>query len=362
MITKSTLVLLALAGLLGSAATNDAAAQLDSKLGPAPWLAPEQLAEQLSQPQPLGIATISFDPQSRSQVALAYQNIFLPQGAVPIGWTGNVGACNAGTTTTAYRQATIDRVNYYRTQAGLPGSVSLFGGSQSSGTQQAALMFSANQLLSHSPPNTWLCWTQAGRDAAGSSNIALGYGNNAAAGTGAVGLYMDDHGSSNSAVGHRRWVLYPPQVKMDSGSIPYSPQYASNALWVLGAFGTRPPTPNGVAWPSRGYLPWQLLPAVSKRWSFSWNGANFASATVSMTRNGVPLGVPAYEPIATGYGDNTLVWIPQGVTYTQPAADVTYRVTITGISGSGAPSSISYDVIVIDPYVLGDVIFQNGFD
>lgn len=330
-------------------------------LGPAPRLTPEEIPEQLLQPQPLGIATLSFDPQSRSQVALAYQNIYSPQAIVPMDWAGNVAACNAGSTTTAYRQATIDRVNYYRVQAGLPGTVSLFGGSQSTGTQQAALMFSANGL-SHDPPSNWACWTQAGHDAAGNSNIARGSGSNAAAGTGAVDLYMQENGNGNGVVGHRRWILFPPQEKMDSGSIPYNPQYAANALWVLGPFGTRPPTPSGIAWPSRGYLPWQLLPAVSKRWSFSWSGANFSNAVVSMTRNGAPLGVPAYEAIVNGYGDNTLVWIPQGVTYTQPAADVTYRVTIIGISGGGAPSAISYDVIVVDPYNLDDVVFKNGFD
>ena len=350
--------------MLGTTALRDAAAQLEPMLGPAPRLAPEQIVEQILQPQPdlSGIATVAFDPQNRTQVALAYQNIFLAQGTIAIGWTGNVSTCNSGTTTTAYRQASIDRVNYYRAQAGLPGNVSLFGGSQSVGTQQAALMFSANTALSHEPPSSWTCWTQAGHDAAGNSNIAAGYGNNAAAGTGAIDLYMHDNGANNSAVGHRRWILYPPQVKMDSGSIPYNPQWAANALWVFYGWGNRPPTPNGVAWPPRGYVPWQLLPAASNRWSFSWNDANFANATVSMKRNGVPLGVPSYEAIANGYGDNTLVWKPQGVTYAQPAADVTYRVTIAGISGGGAPSSIAYDVIVINPYALSDVIFKNGFD
>ncbi len=217
-------------------------------------------------------------------------------------------------------------------------------------------------MLSHMPPNNWLCWTQAGYDGAGHSNIALGFGSDAAAGPGAVDLYMDDSGSNNTAAGHRRWVLYPPQAQMASGSIPYNPQWASNALWVLGAFGSRPPTPNGVAWPSRGYVPWQLLPANSNRWSFSWPNADFTNATVSMMRNGQALGAASYESVQNGYGDNTLVWLPQGVTYTQPAQDVTYHVTVSGISGGGAPPSVSYDVIVIDPFVLTDEIFGNGFD
>ncbi len=332
----------------------------DSMLGPAPRLGAS--TQVMIAPGPSAPATVVIDPLNRSQVAAAYQSIYVPQAAVPPDWNGATGSCTPGTTSTAYRQAAIDRVNVYRALAGLPGNITLLGSTPATATQAAALIFSANQSLSHLPPNTWTCWTQAGSNGAGNSNIAAGYGNNAAAGTGAIDLYMDDSGSGNTAAGHRRWVLYPPQQMMDSGSIPYGPQWAANALWVFSGWGTRPPTPNGVAWPPRGYLPWQLLPSSSNRWSFSWNGANFSAATVSMTRNGVPLGLPTYETVANGYGDNTLVWRPQGVTYAQPSGDVAYHVTISGISGGGAPATISYDVIVIDPYVLGDLIFKNGFD
>jgi hypothetical protein len=352
------LILLAL--LVVVLASGHVRADDEIELGPAP-LPPAGMAPITPALEPAAPATVVLDPASRSQVAAAYQTLFLAQAQVPIGWSGQVGSCNAGTTSVAYRQATIDRVNFYRALAGLPGNVSLFGGSQASGTQAAALMFSANSQLSHQPPTNWACWTSAGSAAAGSSNIALGSGN-LAAGTTAVDLYMDDSGGGNSAVGHRRWLLYPPQKQMDSGSIPSSPQLSANALWVFHGWGTRPATPAGVAWPPRGYVPWQLLPDRSNRWSFSWPGASFANATVSMTRDGVPLGVPSYEAIANGYGDNTLVWKPQGVSYVQPAADVTYGVTISGISGGGAPSSIRYAVVVIDPTVLGEAVFENGFE
>ena len=336
-------------------------AQQLPELGPAPRLQVDAVPQRLAQPQPVAPAAVSFNPLNRNEVALAYQNIFVPQ-LVPSGWNGNVGSCNPGTTSAAYHQATIDRVNYFRVQAGLPGNVTILNGSEPAGTQAAALIYSAQQQLSHSPPTNWACWTQAGYDAAAKSNIALSYGSDTAAGPNAMVMYMDDAGAYNDVAGHRRWLLYPPQTQMASGSIPYGPQWAANALWILGPFGARPATPNGVAWPPRGYVPWQLLPQHSNRWSFSWNGANFSAASVSMTRNGVPLGAPSYGPVANGYGDNTLVWLPQGVTYVQPAADVTYHVTISGISGGGAPSTISYDVIVIDPYAPGDLIFDNGFD
>ena len=348
--------------LLLAAAPGTARADVadEVELGPAP-LAPATMPASTPTLPPTAPASVVLDPANRGQVAAAYHAIFLAQARVPHGWSGQVGSCNAGVTSTAYRQATIDRVNFYRALAGLPGNVSLFGGNQAPGTQAAALMFSANSQLSHQPPAGWACWTSAGAAAAGNSNIALGSGN-LAAGTTAVDLYMDDSGSGNSAVGHRRWLLYPPQKQMDSGTIPSSPQLSANALWVFQGWGSRPPTPGGVAWPPRGHVPWQLLPDRSNRWSFSWPGANFANATVSMTRNGVPLGIPGYEPVANGYGDNTLVWKPQGVSYAQPGADVTYAVTINGISGGGAPSSIHYAVIVIDPGEPGERVFTNGFE
>lgn len=65
---------------------------------------------------------IVVDPCKRSDVAYAYTHIYLPQNNVPMGWTGNVANCNAGTTNLAYRQASIDRVNFYRAMASFPGA------------------------------------------------------------------------------------------------------------------------------------------------------------------------------------------------------------------------------------------------
>ena len=353
-------VLAAVASSLMYACAFDAAAA-STWLGDAP-IAIVPPEEGVATASTNGTRSVVLDPHNRNQVAGAYQTIYLPQGNVPIAWNGNVLACNAGTDSLAYQTATIERVNFYRALSGLPGNITLLGATEQTDTQAAALMFSANQALSHDPPANWLCYTTAGHTAAGNSNIALGFGNDAAAGPGAVDLYMDDGGGGNTAAGHRRWVQFPPQTQMASGSIPYNPQWASNALWVFGPMGTRPPTPNGVSWPPQGYVPWQLLPMSSNRWSFSWNNANFASATVSMTRNGVALGAPSYDPVQNGYGDNTLVWEPQGVTYSQPGQDVVYHVVVSGISGGGAPSSVAYDVIVIDPFLLSDTIFSDGFD
>jgi hypothetical protein len=348
-----------------------------TELGPAPRMTPELQARLAAQPwlTPQSTESVqslpSIDPQNRYQIGKLFQDNYAAQAAVPIGWTGNVANCNAGTTTQAYRQAAIDRVNLYRAIAGLPGNIVLTGGTPATNTQAAALMFSANQSLSHEPPNTWTCWTQAGYDGASSSNIGLSWGAGLAAGPNAVNGYMDDDGSNNYFAGHRRWVLYPPQTAMDSGSIPWNAdpvQYASNALYVFGPAGTRPSMPDGVAWPARGYMPDMLLPYSSHRWSLSIQNADFDAATVQMWKNGVALPDPTLEPIMYNgqgqpgmsyIGDNTIVWVADGVDYSgavQP--DITYHVKVSGITGSGVPPTVEYDVIVFD---ANDPIFADGF-
>jgi VCBS repeat protein len=277
----------------------------------------------------------------RASVIELYHTLFLPTESVLSGWNGNVASCNAGSTTAAYKQAVIDRANYYRALASLPWSLPLLGGQQTTDNQNAALMMSANNSLSHTPPTNWLCYTASGSNGAGHSNIALGL-----TGIDAVDAYIDDWGSNNTAAGHRRWILYPPQIGFGTGDLPNS-----NALWIAGnnwSFGTRPNTPNGVAWPPQGYVPWDLLPANSNRWSFSYPNANFsASTSAAISRGGVSYAA-TYEAVANGYGDNTFVFLPQGFPYLRPDSDTSYAVNVSGVSGTGIPPAFSYTVTAID--------------
>lgn len=353
----------------------DAAAQMlpaaSAELGPAPVMQPGQ-ATQL----PAGgaatlalAAPISVSPSNRYQVSLVYRNTYVAEDAASNNWIGSVSPCNGGTTAQAYQDALFERINVFRALAGLPGNISAFAAATDQADDQAAaLMMVANHQLNHAPPNTWVCWTQAGYDGASHSNLTLGGGFNYNGAT-AIEGYMDDSGSGNTAVGHRRWILYPPQQNMATGDVDATVAtgyYSANALWVFGPYGARPSTPSGIPWPPRGHVPWQLLPAGSNRWSLSLQNADFSNASVSMTRNGVALGAPTLDalqfngqPSGSYIGDNTLVWEPQGVTYTQPAGgDVVYHVAITGIAGTGVPASVSYTVTVIDPY---DAIFSDRF-
>lgn len=280
---------------------------------------------------------------SRASVAARYRDDYLAQASVPVGWNGSVSQCQPGITGSAHQQAVLARINYFRALAGLPAATLDAGGAVD--LQAAALMMSANAALSHAPPSSWACYTAAGAAGAASANLALGL-----YGVAAIDAYMDDSGSNNAAAGHRRWLLYPPRATFATGDSPGSDGApAANALGVFGALTTRPSLPEGVAWPPAGYVPYQNLPARSGRWSFSLPGADFAAASVTVTGPSGALAVTR-EPVSNGYGDNTLVFVPQGMSYDAPASDTVYTVTVSGIAGADV-SAITYRVTVIDPAI-----------
>lgn len=382
--------------VLGAAITTDAAARSGwmDESGTPPRLPAGAVAETLPRPAgatavPRGAVTIDIDPFDRAAVSRLFRERYPAQDAQAIDQVNvDVGSCDAGSTPQAAIDATLQRINLFRALAGLPGTVDQLGPGYRDQVQAAALIFAANpdDPLSHTPPDTYACWTQEGHEGALRSNLHRGRSSTtagASSGPRAISSYMDDAGAGNAIVGHRRWLLYPPQVRMASGDAlapapePF-PFVAANVLWVTGelpgyTFGPRPPTPDGTAWPPRGYVPWQLLPKRSNRWSFSYPQASFCNATVAMSRDGTPIATTIVadgtseghcppDPGAGTIADPTLVWepAPGAVEYeTPPATDQSYEITISGIAGPGVPPGFAYTVTVIDPY---DAVFADGFE
>lgn len=324
-------------GILGVAEENET-----RELGPVPrWLKQERRPR----PTPPLQFSQNVNPANRQEVVDFYRTNYLTAVGIPIEWNGNTTNCVAGTNSTAFAEATVLRVNYFRAMAGLPGDVTL-DENWNHKCQEAALMMSAEGRLSHNPGPNWACYSVDGAEAAGKSNLYHGRD-----GPGAIDGYMDDWGSINYYVGHRRWILYPPQKVMGTGSIPLvGGRLGANVLWVIGGFGTRPSQPAWVAWPPGGFVPYQVMPRVSRRWSFSLPGADFSGATVTMTAfsTNVPVTLEAQEN-NKGYADNTLVWIPEGVPTGAPVQDLAYTVTLTNVVVSGLPQSYTYTVTLIDP-------------
>jgi len=322
------------------------------ELGPAPLLSEADRIETPAGKQ-LQAVGLSVDTSSRAQVANFFNNVYTPAFVPPIMWTGDVASCVPGTTNPDYEQATIDVINYFRAMTGLPGNVAL-DSTLNAKDQQAALMFIAEGNLSHAPPVTWKCWTMDAFTAAGNSNISLGRHGPRAISEG----YVTDPGASNTALGHRRWILFPPQIIMGTGSTdaifptPQGDYVGSNSLWILGnppgSFGTRPPTPEWVAWPPGGYVPYQV---VFPRWSFSRQLADFSGARVTMTQGATPISLSVLPLSTLQYGDSTIAWEPVGATGGASVPDKKFTVTVSNVMISGTPQDFTYNVTIIDPAI-----------
>ena len=293
-------------------------------------------------------------PNVRSSVVSFYENVYLPAFSVPMGWTGETSSCDAGSTSQAYIDASFDLINFYRAMVELEPVTNDV--SKNAGSQEAALIMSVNNSLSHSPSKSWTCYSVSGAAAANSSNLSLG-----AAGPVAIALYIKDPGGFNAAVGHRRWILHPPRSSFGIGSVGEKTR-AANALWVFAGTTSRPFT-DIVAWPPRGFVPYQL---VYPRWSFSLNtepAADYSEASVSMSENGDPIGLSIVSSDRVGSGDNTLIWTVSGLNFSAGQVDRIIDIEISGVRNSNQ-DTYTYQVTVIDHamVVVEPSIFADDFE
>lgn len=297
--------------------------------------------------------TVSTD--SREQVRDFYNAIYPTSANVPMNSTADVPNCTPGTNSIAFIEAVLRRINWFRAMAGVPAAVS-FNATYNENAQQMAVMISANNQLNHNPPTNWSCYNSAGASQSG-GNQAIGFN-----GADAITGYIWDFGSNNSEVGHRRWILLPQTQVMGTGDVPANgTNEPANSTWVFDSSinNPRPATRQPyVSWPPEGYVPYQV---TYPYWSLSLSNANFTNATVTMKSNNVSVAV-AIQPLANGYGENTLVWVPMGLDATQQGTvfpfngtDTVYSVTVSniGIANTTNKISFSYNVTVFDPAVPG---------
>lgn len=308
---------------------------------------------------------LSVDIGDRNDVVAFYQCIYnaSTNGNSKISWTGSVAGCDPGTTSAAFKDDVRRRVNWFRAMGTLPADIE-FDTNKNSKAQAAALIMSENDALSHDPATdfgTNGCWTPEGQDAASHGNLALGvFGVNAMDG------YVQDPGGGNTAVGHRRWLLFPKQAKMGTGDIPAGGQPAANCLYVIDSSSHR--ATNAVqgqyyAWPPAGFVP---SATVYPRWSLHFStpvfgSPTFGSATVSMTHVGSGSNIPVtvvhrYTGGALA-GDPTIVWEPDWSSFGGSApGEQEVEVRVTGVTpgASGASTSVTYRVTAINPDVITD--------
>jgi len=278
--------LIALSVAVGASAGGVAAAPRATQAGPD--TAPASRISTAASRAPVGI-----DTRNRAAVKRAYQRRLEPNLNVPIRWTGSNAGCHAGRASQTSKAATLESLNFVRALGHL--APVTFTRRLSAKAQQAALIMSANGALSHDPPRSWKCWTRAGSNAAGHSNLAYGFPTLTAGAT--IVQYMTDPGETNYFAGHRRWLMYPYTAHMGNGATTQT-----NAIWVLSDTVLSRPDPAWVGWPTAGWFPAPLEPAG--RWSLSASddSVSFANARVRVTNAAGQRLRTHVQPVAVGYG------------------------------------------------------------
>ena len=271
------------------------------------------------------------DNFDRAEVARTYNSAVAAATTVDHGWSGSVDGCQAGQPSTEFQNATIGAANWFREMAGLRAVT--VDAAASRRAQEAALMMHAQNSLSHFPGANWACYTSAGAESAGRANLTLGV-----IGARGVSGQIEDPGASNLALGHRRWLLFPPLTEVGLGSTS-----RAGVVEVIGAFGDAQSESPWIAWPPPGYVPHDV---VFPRWSISRPGADFSGASVSVTRNGQSVAVTML-PIMDGFGDPTLGFELPATSTT--SADVAYQVHVSNIRIGNQTLDYSYSVTAFDP-------------
>ncbi|MGF1665672.1 MAG: CAP domain-containing protein [Acidimicrobiia bacterium] len=309
---------------------------------PAPWSA-------------VTLTDSSIDSYDRASVRAAYDQDYVPlidSLTFPSSpWTGSVAGCDPGSVPASVRDDLLAAVNFYRALADLA-PVTRDSGLDAD-AQAAALIMDANGALSHQPPSSWDCWTQSGYDGAANSNLYLFPPGQTDFLIEASKGFMDDPGSGNTAVGHRRWILSPAPRPFGFGVTG-----RSYAMWVTGGYPDdgHVGAPEHIAWPTAGFFPIELS---TTRWSLSHSRfleADLTGADVSMSFEGSRVQISQYND-ATNYGFlPTVSWDvtdPRFDDWLEEGRDLTFEIEVTGVDIDGSPTSHDYTVTMAGAWEAG---------
>lgn len=318
------------------------------------------------------------DNQNRNDVVAFWHAVYQASEGYEkrIAWSGNYSG-NNGTVSAAFVKDVERRLNYFRAMSGVNSSTTMSTSSsvridpadaykpsalttKAVAAQSAALMLvrnhnpntGQNPALSHNPPSQLTGWSPMAWNAAAKGSFAFGV-----YGPGAITEYMlEQHMSGvasspwNSLVGHRRWNLYPKATVFATGDQPGASAFRppTNVLYVFQKTNELSANAGGfVAYPAAGFFPAVIN---SPFWSLSRSGADFSSATVTMTNaSGASVPVVSVQR-SNGYGDPAIIWqVGTAANIRSVYNDTKFNVRVSGIGGIGIPTTHNYSVTLINP-------------
>lgn len=246
--------------------------------------------------------------------------------------------CYAGELDTMEYYSFKQNLNFVRLISGLP-VIQDIDKESSVNCQKAAWCLTVNNRITHFIPKSYKCYTPGAASAASRANLSLGY----SAGRALLGL-LQDEGSSNISVGHRRWLLnpsltFPGYGLTDKVMVVQVIGQKNNFRKVYKDLAEYEKWP--VAWPVAGIHPKFL---ATKRFSFSLAGASFKGCTITVRKNGKPVRIKRH-PLKPNFGNPTVVFdldeFPEG-------GDL-YQISIRNvITKSKQKKNYTYSTVIKD--------------
>lgn len=184
----------------------------------------------------------------------------------------DVANCKAGTLSDAEKQKALATVNTIRALHNLPAVT--YDSSSDAAVTAAALIMTANNVLTHSPASNLHCYSALGASGAGSSNLYKTTRQNLSSVLSATPIEAFLTDVDEASLGHRRWILDPFLSQTAFGRVDGSPSGSSTkvmsvALKVIGGANANLATSNltYVAYPQGNYP----SKYVNKSWYLSFS-------------------------------------------------------------------------------------------
>ena len=243
---------------------------------------------------------------SKDEIISLYNKLYISSEIDSIIWDGQTQKCICGTLESEIYKKAEDRINFFRLACGLK-EVKL-NSSFNIEAQSAALLVKANNQLTHYPTQEMKCYNQSSTNGCHKSCLGFTDFKNFKE-TSFVTGFIQDFGTNNYFVGHRKWILYTKLTEFGYGA-------TDNSEALLTADGVSNDSinlPQYIAYPWNGYVPINL---IFPKWSFSIpedKNVDFSQATVTMyDSNGKLINAVKLQE-KKNFLDHTLVWTANGL-------------------------------------------------
>lgn len=261
----------------------------------------------------------------------------------------DVGTCDPGGLKDSEKQKALDILNEIRDLHGLEAVT--YEDADDKYTEASALITAANGQLSHTPDNSWTCYTADGEEGSSKSNLYLSSCGSTCSSTpdtdDIIIAFLIDLGVDS--LGHRRWVLDPFLSTTSYGRVD-GEDWAGASLKVVNDTDADISNTNieFVAYPYGSYpaayfdtsffLSFTVVHDLTSKWNNDDVDFSNADISVSDNRTRAELTVTDVSSNNTGYGvPNCLQWKVDNL-----QEQTTYTVTISNVNVGGAQRSYSY--------------------